>query len=128
MCANFPEKDNKLHFNGCSDRKLVLNDPSAFGVIYLHDYFHNCTYFIEFIMTFFSKTLKLVVTTLTGGAATSLHTWHQHMGHMSYAALKAHGPSAIKGMDFGSSTMDTPTICHGCELSKSTSSGKRKFP
>ena len=64
MCANFPEKDNKLHFNGCSDRKLVLSDPSAFGVIYLHDYFHNVTYFIEFIMTFFSKTLKLVVATL----------------------------------------------------------------
>src|SRR5260370_39195787 len=64
MCANFPEKDNKLHFNGCSDRKLVLSDPSAFGVIYLHDYFHNFTYFIEFIMTFFSKTLKLVVATL----------------------------------------------------------------
>src|SRR5258708_33199787 len=65
MCANFPEKDNKLHFNGCSDRKLVLSDPSAFGVIYLHDYFHYFTYFIEFIMTFFSKTLKLVVATLS---------------------------------------------------------------
>ncbi len=42
----------------------------------------------------------------TRGATTSLHTWHQPMGHMSYAALKAHGPSAIKGMDLGSSTMD----------------------
>src|SRR5229473_2020944 len=42
------------------------------------------------------------------------------MGHMSYATLKAHGPSAVKGMDFGSSTMDIPTICHGCELGKST--------
>jgi len=42
------------------------------------------------------------------------------MGHMSYATLKAHGPSAIKGMDLGSSTMDIPTICHGCKLSKST--------
>ena len=51
-----------------------------------------------------------------GGVATSLHTWHQHMGHMSHAALKAHGPSAVKGMDLGSSTMDIPTICHGCEL------------
>src|SRR5260221_9808402 len=57
-------KSIKLRFNGCSDQKLVLNDPSAFGVIYLHDYFHNFTYFIEFIMTFFSKTLKLVVATL----------------------------------------------------------------
>src|SRR5260370_24229984 len=42
------------------------------------------------------------------------------MGHMSYAALKAHGPSAVQGMDFSSSTMDIPTICHGCELGKST--------
>jgi len=42
------------------------------------------------------------------------------MGHMSHAALKAHGPSAVKGMDLGSSTIDIPTICHGCELSKST--------
>src|SRR5229473_1815296 len=47
------------------------------------------------------------------------------MGHMSYAALKAHGPSAVKGMDFGSSTMDIPTICHGCELGKST---RKPFP
>ena len=56
----------------------------------------------------------------TGNTAISLHIWHQHMGHMSYAALKAHGPSAVKGMDFGSSTMDAPLICHGCELGKST--------
>jgi Pol polyprotein len=56
----------------------------------------------------------------TGGATTSLYTWHQHMGHMSYATLKAHGPSAVKGMDLGSSTMDIPTICHGCKLGKST--------
>src|SRR5258708_7438216 len=42
------------------------------------------------------------------------------MGHMSYAALKAHGPSAVKGMDLGSFTMDIPTICYRCELSKST--------
>ncbi len=56
----------------------------------------------------------------TRGAATSLHTWHQHMGHMSHATLKAHGPSAVKGMDLRSSTMDIPTICYGCKLSKST--------
>src|SRR5260370_27243042 len=56
----------------------------------------------------------------TEGATTSLHTWHQRIGHMSYATLKAHGPSAVKGMDFGSSTMDIPTICHGWELGKST--------
>src|SRR5713226_10264305 len=56
----------------------------------------------------------------TRGATTSLHTWHQHMGHMFYAALKAHGPSAVKGMDLGSSTIDIPTICHRCELGNST--------
>jgi hypothetical protein len=39
---------------------------------------------------------------------------------MSYAALKAHGPSAVKGIDLSSSTMDIPTICHGCKLGKST--------
>jgi len=55
-----------------------------------------------------------------GGATTSLHIWHQRMSHMSHAALKAHGPSAIKGIDFGSSTMDIPKVCHGCELGKST--------
>jgi transposase InsO family protein len=56
----------------------------------------------------------------TEGVTTSLHTWHQHMGHMSYATLKAHGPSAVKGMDLSSSIMDIPTICHGCKLGKST--------
>jgi hypothetical protein len=56
----------------------------------------------------------------TGNTATSLHTWHLRMGHMSHAALKARSPSAVKGMDLGSSTIDIPTICHGCELGKST--------
>jgi transposase InsO family protein len=60
-----------------------------------------------------------------GDTAISLQTWHQRMGHMSHAALKAHGPSAIKGMDLGSSTMDKPTVCHGCELGKST---RKPFP
>ena len=60
-----------------------------------------------------------------GGAATSLHTWHQRMGHMSHDALKSHGPAAVKGMDLGSSTMNIPTTCHGCELGKST---RKPFP
>jgi len=60
-----------------------------------------------------------------GGAETSLHTWHQRMGHMSYAALKSHGPAAVKGMDFGSSTIHIPKTCHGCELGKST---RKPFP
>jgi hypothetical protein len=47
------------------------------------------------------------------------------MGHMSYKALKSHGPSALKGMDFGSSTVHIPTTCHGCELGKST---RKPFP
>src|SRR6267154_2864788 len=55
-----------------------------------------------------------------GSTTTSLQIWHQRMGHMSHAALKAHGPSAVKSMDFGSSTMNTPSVCHGCELGKST--------
>jgi hypothetical protein len=46
----------------------------------------------------------------TGNTTTSLHTWHLRMGHMSHAALKARGPSAVKGMDLGSSTIDIPTI------------------
>ena len=60
-----------------------------------------------------------------GKIVISLHTWHQHMGHMSHAALKAHGPSAVKGMDLSSSTMDVPTVCYGCELGKST---RKPFP
>ena len=58
--------------------------------------------------------------THAGSITVSLHTWHQRMGHMSYATLKAHGPSAVKGMDFGSSTMTTPSVCYRCELGKST--------
>src|SRR5712672_3387371 len=59
-----------------------------------------------------------------GDAAASLQIWHQCMGHMSHAALKAHGPSAVKGMDLSSSTV-TPKVCHGCELGKST---RKPFP
>ena len=50
---------------------------------------------------------------------TSLHTWHQRMGHISHAALKQYGPSAVTGMDLDSSTT-APTVCHGCEVGKST--------
>src|SRR6267154_1926639 len=60
-----------------------------------------------------------------GSTTTSLQIWHQRMGHISHAVLKAHGPSAVKGMDFGSSTMNTPSVCHGCELGKST---RKPFP
>lgn len=56
--------------------------------------------------------------THTGSTTTSLHTWHQCMGHMSYAILKTHGPSAVKGMDLGSSTMAISTTCHGSKLGK----------
>ena len=55
----------------------------------------------------------------TKSAATSLHTWHQRMGHISHNALKTHGPSALTGMDFSGSTTDIP-VCRGCEFGKST--------
>ena len=53
-------------------------------------------------------------------ATTSLDTWHQQMGHMSYSALKLHGPSALKGMDLSGSNLAVPMVCHGCETGKST--------
>jgi hypothetical protein len=37
-------------------------------------------------------------------SAATLDTWHQRMGHMSHAALKSYGPSALTGMDLDSST------------------------
>ena len=50
----------------------------------------------------------------------TLHTWHQHMGHMSHLALKTHGLKAVKGLDLDASTMTIPMTCHGCEARKST--------
>ena len=50
----------------------------------------------------------------------TLHTWHQHMGHMSHLALKTHGPKAVTGLDLDASTMTRPSMCHGCETGKST--------
>ena len=41
------------------------------------------------------------------------------MGHMSYSALRVHGPKALKGLDIDESTV-APPLCHGCELGKST--------
>jgi hypothetical protein len=51
--------------------------------------------------------------------AATLDTWHQRMGHMSHAALKSYGPSALTGMDLDSSTT-APTVCCGCKVGKST--------
>jgi len=51
--------------------------------------------------------------------STSLQIWYQHMGHMSYSALRVHGPKALKGLDIDESTV-APPLCHGCELGKST--------
>src|ERR1700677_3738834 len=51
--------------------------------------------------------------------ATSLDIWHQRMGHISYAALKSYGPSALTGMDLDSST-SAPSVCRGCAVTKST--------
>src|SRR6202453_2326768 len=52
-------------------------------------------------------------------STTSLDVWHQRMGHISYAALKSYGPSALTGMDLDSST-SAPTVCRGCAVAKST--------
>jgi hypothetical protein len=52
-------------------------------------------------------------------SAATLDTWHQRMGHMSHAALKSYGPSALTGMDLDSSTT-VPSVCCGCEVGKST--------
>jgi hypothetical protein len=52
-------------------------------------------------------------------SAATLDTWHQQMGHMSHAALKSYGPSALTGMDLDSSTT-VPSVCCGCEVGKST--------
>jgi hypothetical protein len=51
--------------------------------------------------------------------AISLDIWHQHMGHISYAALKSHSPSALTGMVIDSST-SAPSVCRGCAVAKST--------
>jgi transposase InsO family protein len=53
-------------------------------------------------------------------AATLLHVWHQHMGHMSHMALKTHGPAATLGMDINTSPLVIPYTCHGCKMGKST--------
>jgi hypothetical protein len=52
-------------------------------------------------------------------SAATLDTWHQQMGHMSHAALKSYGPSALTGMDLDSSTT-APSVCCGCKIGKST--------
>jgi hypothetical protein len=59
------------------------------------------------------------LSTHTGGI-TTLHTWHQRMGHMSHIALKDHGPKALQGLDLSGSDLAIPTLCHGCETGKST--------
>jgi GAG-pre-integrase domain/gag-polypeptide of LTR copia-type len=51
--------------------------------------------------------------------STSIHIWHQRMGHISHSALRAHGPKALKGLDIDESTV-APKVCYGCELGKST--------
>ena len=52
-------------------------------------------------------------------SATSLQTWHEHMGHISPNTLKTYGPSALTGMDLDASTTALD-VCPGCELGKST--------
>ena len=54
------------------------------------------------------------------GESTTLHTWYQHMGHMSHDALKSHGPLALQGLHLSGSDMAIPTLSHGCKTGKST--------
>jgi hypothetical protein len=55
----------------CSDQKLILSDPLAFGTIHLHDYFHDFTYFIELIMIIFEKYWLELIATLSVAMALS---------------------------------------------------------
>ena len=59
------------------------------------------------------------------GVTAPLHIWHQHMGHMSHAAIEKYGPKALKGLDLDGSTASAPGICAGCEMGKST---RKQFP
>jgi hypothetical protein len=52
-------------------------------------------------------------------SATTLHTWHLRMGHISHAALKSCGPYALTSMDLNSSIMAL-SGCRGCEEGKSS--------
>ena len=54
------------------------------------------------------------------GESTTLHTWHQHMGHMSHNTLKSYGPLALQGLDLSGADMAIPTLCHSCKTGKST--------
>jgi hypothetical protein len=47
------------------------------------------------------------------------------MGHMSYDALEKHGPKALKGMILDRSDRETPSVCAGCKIGKST---QKPFP
>jgi gag-polypeptide of LTR copia-type len=61
----------------------------------------------------------------TRSATAPLHIWHQHMGHMSHAAIEKYGPSALKGLNLDRSDTTIPSICAGCEAGKST---QKPFP
>jgi hypothetical protein len=49
----------------------------------------------------------------------TLHTWHQHMGHMSHFTLEKYGPTALKGMNLDPSDKAIPGVCARCESGKS---------
>ena len=54
------------------------------------------------------------------GESTTLHTWHQCMGHMSHDTLKSHSPLALQGLDISGADMAIPTLCYGCKTGKLT--------
>ncbi len=103
---------NVLHLPGTATRfisegaladegALLLKDSglikiSVKGKCIAQAYHENKLYWLDIASGSLSKHIK---------HSSSLDLWHQHMGHVSHAALKAHGPSALKGMDLDDSTV-----------------------
>jgi hypothetical protein len=99
------DKGAAIPFHSCGFDIIVNKKVVASG------YREGCLFWVD------SDTGALSVHT---GGTTTLHTWHQHMGHMSHNALKDHGPKALQGLDLSASDLAIPTLCHGCETGKST--------
>src|SRR6266481_4817216 len=116
---------NVLHLPGTATRfisegaladkgALLLKDSGSIkisvkGKCIAQAYRENKLYWLDIASGSLSKHIKHTL---------SLDLWHQHMGHVSHATLKAHGSSALKGMDLDDSTI--PQVCYGCEMGKST--------
>ena len=93
---------NVLHLPGSATRfisegaladkgALLLKDSSSIkisvkGKCIAQAYHENKLYWLDIVSGSLSKHIK---------HSLSLDLWHQRMGHVSHAALKAHGPSAL---------------------------------